>query len=205
MIDARRFAVFNWLVGAALMALYCGVSAYQEVARSNGILRFESLRQLNQETLAAPDQSLWSAQRIADYENRANEERGVPEALLTIRSVDIQVPVYPGTGGSQLSVGAGHIEGTAAPGSGGNVGIAAHRDGFFRGLKDIRIGDEIEVETLAGIHRYEVVETAIVEPTDVHVLADTGSPALTLITCYPFYFAGNAPQRFVVRAHPLRA
>jgi sortase A len=86
------------------------------------------------------------------------------------------------------------------PGSAGNVGLAGHRDGFFRGLKDIQPGDEIEVEAIGRIDRYRVERTWIVNPEDVSVLDPTGEPSVTLVTCYPFYFVGSAPQRFIVRA-----
>jgi sortase A len=94
----------------------------------------------------------------------------------------------------------GHIEDTAPPGTDGNTGIAGHRDGFFRVLKDITEGDTIELQTLAGRETYRVERTWIVEPEDVSVLDPTPSRSLTLVTCYPFYFVGSAPQRFIVRA-----
>jgi LPXTG-site transpeptidase (sortase) family protein len=86
------------------------------------------------------------------------------------------------------------------PGTEGNVGIAGHRDGFFRALKDIAEGDAIELQTLGGRETYRVERTWIVEPEDVSVLDPTPSRSLTLVTCYPFYFVGSAPQRFIVRA-----
>jgi sortase A len=85
------------------------------------------------------------------------------------------------------------------PDKGGNIGIAGHRDGFFRVLKDIQPGQRIEVETRARVHRFRVVSTEVVDPTDLHVLADTLEPTVTLVTCFPFYFLGSAPQRFIVR------
>lgn len=121
-------------------------------------------------------------------------------ALLRIPRIELQVPVSYGTSDWTLSRGAGLIAGTAAPGSAGNVAIAAHRDSFFRGLKDVVVGDLIELESLGRTDRYRVSALSVVEPTDVHVLADTGEAALTLVTCYPFYFLGDAPQRFIVRA-----
>jgi sortase A len=96
--------------------------------------------------------------------------------------------------------GAGLVEGTGLPGSNGNVAIAAHRDTYFRALKDLALGDRIELAMLDRTQTYVVTGLSVVEPTDVHVLADTGEPVLTLVTCYPFYFVGHAPQRFIVRA-----
>ena len=98
-----------------------------------------------------------------------------------------------------LNRGAGLIPGMGLPDTGGNVGIAGHRDGYFRVLKDIEPGQLIEIETQARTHRFRVVSTEIVDPKDVRVLADTMDPTVTLVTCYPFYFLGSAPQRFIVR------
>jgi sortase A len=121
-------------------------------------------------------------------------------AVLRIPGIKLEVPVGDGTLESVLVRGAGLIEGTAAPGSLGNVGIAAHRDSFFRSLEHVAIGDLIELDTPDRTHRYKITDLSVVDPTDVHVLDDTGESVLTLVTCYPFYFVGNAPQRFIVRA-----
>jgi sortase A len=115
----------------------------------------------------------------------------------------MQVPVFPGTGEKNLTRGAGRIEGTPALGNPGNTGIAAHRDGYFRALKDLRLGESIFVETLSGEREYRVTDLFIVEPSDIQVLAPTGTDAITLVTCYPFYFVGSAPQRYIVRAESI--
>ena len=121
---------------------------------------------------------------------------------IRIPSVDVTAVVVEGVGKKSLRRAAGHIPGTALPTEdAGNVGIAAHRDSFFRGLKDIREDDTIELTTLDGTHRYKVEWTKIVQPSDTSVLAPTDEPALTLVTCYPFYYVGSAPKRFIVRAH----
>ena len=86
------------------------------------------------------------------------------------------------------------------PGAQGNLGIAGHRDGFFRGLKDIAPGDTLELETTAGREFYVVDDIRIVGPEEVSVLAGTPNQTITLVTCYPFYFVGSAPQRYIVRA-----
>ena len=108
--------------------------------------------------------------------------------------------MLPGTDDHTLDRAVGHIEDTAEPGTDGNSGIAGHRDGFFRGLKDIAPGDAIELETLKGKDVYRVERTWVVNPEDVWVLDPTPTRALTLVTCYPFYYVGSAPQRFIVRA-----
>ena len=94
----------------------------------------------------------------------------------------------------------GHIPGTALPGERGNAGFAAHRDTFFRPLRDVRKGDEVIVTTSRGVYRYSVTGTRVVDPDDVTVLDPTRDTALTLVTCYPFDYVGSAPQRFIVRA-----
>jgi sortase A len=94
----------------------------------------------------------------------------------------------------------GHIPGTALPGEDGNIVLAAHRDTFFRPLRNIQKGDEIALTTLSGAYRYRVESIQIVGPDDVGVLSPTKQPTLTLVTCYPFYFVGSAPKRFIVRA-----
>ena len=108
--------------------------------------------------------------------------------------------VVEGVGKTNLRRAVGHIPGTALPGEPGNVGLAGHRDTFFRPLKDLKIKDEIQLSTLKGIFKYQVVSLRVVEPSDVAVLAPSGEDELTLVTCYPFYFVGPAPKRWIVRA-----
>jgi len=122
---------------------------------------------------------------------------------LEIQRIGISVAVVEGSTEEFLRRAAGHITGTAQPGQPGNSGISAHRDTFFRPLRNIASKDLIEISTPAGIYRYTVVSTRIVEPTDVWVLAPDDREVLTLITCYPFYYVGSAPQRFIVRAERL--
>lgn len=124
----------------------------------------------------------------------------LPVALLRINQVALEVPVFQDLSERNLNRGAGLIDGTGLPGSEGNVAIAAHRDGYFRALKDVSKGDVLELETLHGSRQYRVSAISIVEPTDLWPLGDTEKPAVTLVTCYPFYFVGSAPQRYIVRA-----
>lgn len=148
---------------------------------------------------ADPDQSLWAKHRIAAY--RASlAASATPAGVLVVPKIGLRVAVFEGTDELDLNRGVGHIEGTAPLGASGNVGLAGHRDGFFRGLKDIAPGDELEVQSLAGTIRYRVTETLIVSPEDVYVLDPTDGATLTLVTCYPFYIVGDAPQRFIVKA-----
>jgi sortase A len=121
---------------------------------------------------------------------------------MDIPRLGMSIAVLQGTSSRNLRLGAGHIEGTPLPGELGNSALAGHRDSFFRGLKDVRTNDEIQFQTSTGLFRYEVDWVKIVEPDDMTVLQpSTTESALTLVTCYPFYFLGPAPRRFVVRAH----
>ncbi len=119
---------------------------------------------------------------------------------LEIPRLGLSVMVVEGVGSDDLKRAAGHIPGTAFPGQSGNVAIAGHRDTFFRPLRLIRANDTITLRTLHGAYRYRVVSTKIVSPDDVEVLNPVGRDTLTLVTCYPFYYIGSAPQRFIVRA-----
>lgn len=121
-------------------------------------------------------------------------------ALLKIPRLGLSSVVVEGAGERELRLGPGHIPGTGLPGEGGNIGIAGHRDSLFRPLRLIRRGDRIELATTQRAFHYRVVSTRIVSPEDVNVLRPNGAESLTLITCYPFYFVGSAPQRFIVRA-----
>lgn len=119
---------------------------------------------------------------------------------LEIPRVGVSAMVREGDDTATLRHAVGHIPDTALPGSSGNAGLAGHRDSFFRGLKNIRNGDEVTVTTPTGVLEYTVQRTSIVDPDDVSVLSPTSRPTLTLVTCYPFYYIGAAPRRFIVRA-----
>jgi sortase A len=123
-----------------------------------------------------------------------------PIGRLEIERLGISVMVMEGAADKTLRRAAGHISGTALPGEAGNMGISAHRDTFFRPLRNIRRNDIITIQTILGSYRYRVVSTRIVSPQDVSVLASGATEVLTLVTCYPFYFVGAAPDRFIVRA-----
>jgi sortase A len=129
-----------------------------------------------------------------------------PDGLIgriSVARLGVSVIVMEGTDERTLRRAAGHISGTPLPGQEGNVGIAAHRDTFFRPLRDIRKDDLITITTSQGDYRYRVVSTQVVSPDDVSVLSSDGSDVLTLVTCYPFNFVGAAPNRFIVRAEQI--
>jgi len=143
--------------------------------------------------------STWSIQRTKLY--RANLGKPVESlAVLRIPALHLEVPVLEGTDEVTLNRGVGRIAGTSRPGQGGNIGIAGHRDGFFRRLKDIRTGDAIELVTISGTDVFIVDQIRITSPADVSVLQPRAKHSLTLVTCYPFYFVGPAPSRYIVEA-----
>jgi len=119
---------------------------------------------------------------------------------MQVDRLGVSVVVMEGTSNKTLRRAVGHIAGTALPGRTGNVGIAGHRDTFFRPLRNIHSNDVITLTTRSGEYRYRVVSTKVVKPDNVGVLNSDGNEVLTLVTCYPFYFLGSAPQRFIVRA-----
>jgi sortase A len=117
-----------------------------------------------------------------------------------IPRVGVSAIVREGDGTATLRHAVGHIPRTALPGEVGNSGLAGHRDTFFRALKDVRSGDRITITTPRGTHHYTVRRTRVVDPEDVSVLDPTPAQTLTLVTCYPFYYIGSAPRRFIVQA-----
>jgi sortase A len=148
------------------------------------------------------DMQLWSPGRVKAYQAALERETPPTLAILRIPSIKLEVPVYDGTTDAVLDLAAGRIEYTALPGTVGNVGIAAHRDGFFRVLKDIKEGDALVLDTPVATEHYRVEWIRITTPDDVSVIDPTPGHAVTLVGCYPFYHVGAAPQRFIVRAVP---
>jgi len=144
----------------------------------------------------APEPAPQIEPRPAGRPRRASEIVG----RLEIPRLNVSAMVREGANERTLSRAVGHIPGTAFPGAVGNVGLAGHRDTFFRALRDIRENDVIDFQTEQGIYSYRVESTQIVGPRDVGVLNASGGKTLTLVTCYPFYYVGSAPKRFIVRA-----
>jgi sortase A len=140
---------------------------------------------------------------------RASEVANLPVApvpgqalgRIEIARIGLTAMIMEGTDGRTLRRAVGHVRGTPMPGNQGNVAIAGHRDTFFRPLRNVQQDDEITLTTLDGSYRYLVDSTQVVSPEDTQVLDNSGDTILTLVTCYPFYFVGPAPKRFIVRAH----
>ena len=148
------------------------------------------------------DMALWSPGRVKAYKAALQQETPPTLAILRIPRLNLEVPVYNGTSDAVLDLAAGLIEETAVPGTAGNVGIAAHRDGFFRVLKDLKEGDALVLDTPFATEQYRVEWIRITTPDDVSVIDSTPGPVVTLVGCYPFYHVGSAPKRFIVRAVP---
>jgi sortase A len=146
------------------------------------------------------DFSLGGQHRVVAYKRSLPPRLDASLGVLSIPKIHLEVPLLDGTDDLTLNHAVGRILGTAHPGERGNIGIAGHRDGFFRGLKDVVVGDAIHLKTLQGTDSYVVDRIQIVSPSDVEVLQPRSAPSLTLVTCYPFYFVGSAPQRYIVTA-----
>ena len=123
--------------------------------------------------------------------------------MLDVPRLKLTTPVIEGDDDTTLKRAVGHLPDTPLPWERGNSAFAGHRDGLFRPLKDIKVGDEIRFRTSRAEFRYRVTETSIVTPDDVSVLENRSEPTLTLITCYPFHYVGNAPKRFIIHAERL--
>lgn len=184
------------LAGAIALGLFSSGFYVQSVQATQVVSEFKQTKTLR---VTEPDMTLWSTERIQAYQqDRSGADPAI--GVLSIERLDIEAPVFSGSTDQILDRGVAWIQGTAQLGKVGNTGLAAHRDGFFRGLKDIQIGDDIRISTLADGVLYKVTATDIVSPQDVYVLDPTKGATLTLITCYPFYYVGSAPSRFVVYA-----
>jgi sortase A len=195
---ARHAERLAWTLATITFGVWVLLQVDGRVAARQEIDRFRAAR--SGRDASTPDFSLWSPHAIDAWRASRAPEARVPLGVLRISRLGLEAPILEGTAQATLDRGLGRIEDTATLGSTGNIGIAGHRDSFFRVLKDIAIGDAIELQTLSGSAAYRVERTWLVQPEDVWVLDPTTSPALTLVTCYPFYYNGSAPQRFIVRA-----
>jgi len=205
----RRVELLFFEIGLALVIIWGGAWIQRTFSSRAAVKTFEAEQRRSLQatpimrdpaSASVVDFSLWSGNRVDAYKQSLVDKADRPLALLRIPKVHLEVPVFNDTDDLTLNRGVGRILGTAQIGTGGNVGIAGHRDGFFRSLKDIAPGDEIELVRIGQSDRYVVESIHIVNPEDVSVLEPTRVPSLTLVTCFPFYYIGSAPQRFIVRA-----
>jgi sortase A len=188
-----RFAqrLFLWL-GVAALAYAGGTAAYAGMYQ-----RYESWT-FEQEIGAAKVITTAIVEAVPDVRD------GDILGKLTIPRIGISVMFLQGMDEKELLLGAGHVPGTPSPGGDGNVVIAAHRDTFFRKLESIRPGDSIQIATVHHTYEYVVASTEIVDPQDTEPMESGDRQELTLITCFPFYYVGAAPKRFIVHALPLK-
>ncbi len=209
---ARAFRLVESILlttGVTLLSLYLGVRLYGVMSSHYAVAAFQ--QKTAAESLSAHaasgtmgpvgvDTSLWSDKRLRAYNESLSHAFGTPLAVLSIPKIHLEVPVFEGTDDVTLDRGVGRIVGTAHPGQAGNLGVAGHRDGFFRGLKDVTTGDEIKLALPDGEATYVVDQITVVKPQDVSVLQPRPAPSITLVTCFPFYFVGSAPERYIVSA-----
>jgi sortase A len=223
MTDRRRSRILEWtflLFGLAAVDFYIWIQTKATIYEAYDTWSFDaSMRGVKPSFrgfIADEFHSLFSKDRMENADKAPTaplpgetpptpaDKPPLPSSLigrLSIPRLNVVAMVREGADSGTLSHAVGHIPGTAMPGKAGNVGLAGHRDTIFRALRNIKANDAIDVETDRGTFRYLVTSTKIVSPKDVSVLAAGGGPTLTLVTCYPFYYVGSAPKRFIVRAN----
>lgn len=197
------------VAGMLLIDVWCAIQLASFFASKAAIARFgvHESATLDPTATSLPTTSrpaagfqLWSAARIAKYESALARDVQPPIAILRIPRIGLEVPVFNGTDDPTLDRGVGRIIGTAKVGQGGNLAIAGHRDGFFRGLRWLTSGDVVQIVRRGSVDTYQVRSIQIVAPNDISVLRQSAAPTLTLVTCYPFYFVGHAPKRYIITA-----
>jgi sortase A len=178
----KRYISPALMVLGALLLAYVGTQYYQ-MHKEQQRLRAE-----------------WEQQQKAPPVASAKSEQSPNDGLirLAIPKIDLAAIVVNGTTRMDLKSGPGRIIGTPLPGEPGNSVISAHRDTFFRHIFELKTGDEIDVQRNGQSLKFAVTGKKIVDPDDLSVLKQTEDPQLTLITCYPTYYIGPAPQRLVV-------
>lgn len=198
------------VTGLTLLTVWFGARLQRTMGSRAAIAEFETENAADpsSRSSASPDPvlgvpvdfHLWSAKRISAYEDSLTKKTDTPLAILRIPKINLEVPIFNDTDDLTLNRGVGRIPGTAQVGTSGNMGIAGHRDGFFRGLQSMAPGDVLELVRPGHADRYAVSQIRIVPPEDTSVLNPTAVPTLTLVTCFPFYFVGHAPKRYIVTA-----
>jgi sortase A len=181
-----------WAIGFLASAICCAVWCNARLQQAGGNRELDRLSDAARSLKSIPRSS--PAIKLA---------QGDVIGRIEIPRLEISTIVFEGTGANVLSIGVGHVPGSPLPGQQGNVVLAAHRDTFFRPLRDIRKLDRIALVTPSGTHSYSVDSATIVTPDHTEVLGSAPGAILTLVTCYPFDWFGHAPKRFIVRAHEL--
>ena len=199
----RPRRALRWLERLLLVIGIAFLGYYAYVSAETALYQAYETRELDAILASVPSPATRAAADTPSSPAGRNTtlKAGTAVGRIEIPRLGVSAVVRAGSDARTLRLAVGHIPGTALPGEPGNVGLAAHRDTFFRRLRDIRPDDEVRIVTRDGTFTYRVAGTQIVEPSDVWVLDPTEEPALTLITCYPFTYIGAAPQRFIVRAH----
>ena len=178
-----RFAEYVfWCAGVLAISYFVFVSASAKLSQDHQAKRLQVLEAASPQVPQRP---------------------GDPFGRISIPRIGVSAIVEEGVDDNTLRRAVGHFPGSHAPGDEGTVVLAGHRDTFFRGLARVRLNDLIVVETARGTYKYEVVHTAVVPPTDTHVLRSSPQSDLTLVTCFPFRYIGPAPQRFIVQSRRL--
>jgi sortase A len=187
--------IFLWIAGCAALA-YC---AFVVVGASITQARLSQSLEQARDAMAHKDATAAVHASESSGKGSGTTQTGLV-GRLGIPRIGLSAMVLEGVGAQIMSVGIGHVPGTPRPGQPGNVALAGHRDTFFRPLRQIKIKDEISMDTGSQTFRYHVTSTEIVDPHDVDVLKSHHKNELTLITCYPFSYIGPAPKRFIVHA-----
>lgn len=202
----RRVERIALAAGLTLISIWAIARIHQFAVSRAAIARFRAENTEARPGSGDPDVGspvdfrLWSANRIAAYKQSLVEKTDMPVGILHIPKIRLEVPIFEGTDDLTLNRGVGRIPGTARIGQVGNMGIAGHRDGFFRALKDVQPGDIVALELPERTDEYAVTQIQVVKPENANVLDPTSTATLTLVTCYPFYFVGSAPERYIVTA-----
>src|SRR5580693_8908512 len=209
-VRTRKIERVLLVTGFVLLTAWFVALLYRTIGSRAAIAEFEAENSaaLSNGAFASPDPllgaridfHLWSAKRISAYEDSLAKKTDAPLAILRIPKINLEVPIFNNTDELTLNRGVGRILGTARLGASGNLGIAGHRDGFFRGLQSISAGDVLELTQSRNSDQYVVSEIRVVSPDDISVLRRTTVPTVTLVTCFPFYFVGHAPKRYIVTA-----
>jgi sortase A len=192
---------WRWAERILLVIALISLGYYSYVSIEARLYQAYENRELDAILASAPPPTTRSGSNtVAPGFSRKEPATGSAIGRIEIPRLGVSTIIRAGSDARTLSLAVGHIPGTALPGENGNIGLAGHRDTFFRRLRDIREHDEIRIVTADGTFTFRVERTNIVQPRDTWVLNATDKPTLTLVTCYPFTYIGSAPKRFIVRA-----